>query len=288
MKSTIFFLVLLSLDPTPTLGEACGLCSGFDANLPIDLSFLTASANITTTESGKRTRRFLQESGFESDLTNCAQLKTAITLDPDPTSDNPNCDAYSLLAFSFCGCDEPPTDSCYTCPAGGTFDGDIVPDIPKEMTQGDGSFPVGTCSELAFAFSFSKLLIDAFADAFDEIADENTTATADVNFEDGMDLCAVVQSFCGCDAPESACKICENGVKNPDATIDGEDLTCGQGIKLIEFALVGVNSCDEGKKQANVAGCVCNTEVESSAFTNKNIATLLIISAATTMVAFLP
>jgi len=290
MKSIIIPLFLLSLVPTPALGEACGLCSGFNENLAIDLSSLEGP-------NGSRTRRFLQ---LEFEISTCAELKIAITSSPDITSDSPECAMMSLLAYSSCGCnDDPPAGSCYTCPAGGTFDGNIVPQIPGGMDGEDGDGPPSntTCSDIAFGASFAKLFLaafvngmeDAFVDGMEDALggdeDQNTIMSEDSTSEDSTsedstsedfsegNLCMMAHFFCGCDAPESGCKICEHGLENPHAIVktdddddDAGEFTCEVGVNLMEMQ-IGLSGgdeamCDESKEEVAIAGCVCKTEAD--------------------------
>jgi len=121
---------------------------------------------------------------------------------------------------------------------------------------------------------------------------ENQTTTTPASESDGMDtgnfICGMIRSPCGCDPNPDACKICEYGVENPDDIIkddeDNDQLTCGRGIQIIEMRLEAIDSlCDETKEQAKKGGCVC----KDSAAAYKNTVTLLVISAVTTIVAFL-
>jgi len=106
----------------------------------------------------------------------------------------------------------------------------------------------------------------------------------------GNFICGMIRSPCGCDPNPDACKICEYGVENPDDIIKGDknndQLTCGD-IQNIEMQLEIFDSqslCDEAKEQlVKEGGCVC----KDSAAAYKNTVTLLVISAVTTIVAFL-
>jgi len=167
---------------------------------------------------------------------------------------------------------------------------------------------------------------------------ENQTTTTPASESDGMDtgnfICGMIRSPCGCDPNPDACKICEYGVENPDYIINTDEnnqLTCGQGIQMIEMQQEAIDSqsvCDKTKEQVKEGGCVClspilsptdspsaspntspsastsspiasphshsedsaslgSVSTKDSAAAYKNIVTLLVISAITTMVAFL-
>jgi len=89
-------------------------------------------------------------------------------------------------------------------------------------------------------------------------------------------------------------------IENPDHVVESEGFTCEEGVKYLQRTIAS-SFCDEGKMTAKDAGCRCkspeddhcdtnhnvNGERASPGSTNKNIAILLVVSAATTMVAFL-
>jgi len=283
MFSVTIPLFLLSLAPTLTFGDKCALCTGFDESLTIDVSSLAGmfsgmdmggdDSQRSKGRDGKR-GRFLQSMEDMS----CADLKTEISsLD----SDSPDCAMSSTIAYGSCGCtDDPPAGSCYSCPFGGTFNKDTVPDLP-EMGEDGPSIPSGaTCGELAFSVTMQQAILGAFVGAFDESGGSQ-------NIED-MDLCGIIRSPCGCKPDPDACTICEFGLKNPDykSDIEGNEdnqFTCAQAVQMAEQIIVNEGPCDGAKEEVVKGGCVCKT----SAAVNKNIVTLLVISAATTMLAFL-
>jgi len=285
MFSVTIPLFLLSLAPTLTFGEKCALCTGFDESLTIDFSSLAGmfSGMDMGGDGNGRRGRFLQS--MEDMPSSCADLKTDISsLD----SDSPECAMLSTTAYGSCGCtDDPPAGSCYSCPFGGTFNKDTVPDLP-EMGQDGSSMPSGaTCGELAFSLGFNQALIGALVGAFDESGGSQTTSeSGDMDIED-IDFCGMIRSPCGCKPDPDACTICEFGLKNPDFKphLEGNEddqLTCAQADLSLTI-IDNEGPCDEAKEGAVKGGCVCKT----SAAVNKNIVTLLVISAATTMLAFL-
>jgi len=239
-------------------------------------------------------------------LSSCGDLKPVI----EAASDDTECSLYSVLAYSFCGCtDAPPADSCYSCPFGGTFNKDLVPDLDF---GDDGPSLTGTCSEVAATMSIYNSFIGAFTDVIKEARNElengkgggdngggNENGGGDLSRSGDMDinLCGMVQSSCGCNPNPDACMICEYGLENPDFAGDLPDDdhtdnamrrldsgTCGDGLKVMADTInKDTTMCADGQKQFKEAGCICAT----SASTNKNIVTLVVVSAATTMVAFL-
>jgi len=290
MFSVTIPFFLLSLAPTLTFGEKCGLCTGFDESLPIDLSFLPEMMGGMNMGGGDNTRRFAQSTDDKLP-SSCAAIKNAIS-SSDFESDSPECALYSAVAYGSCGCtDDPPTDSCYACPFGGTFKKDTVPDIP-DMGESELSLPKdATCGELARSLTVISSLVESLAGGLGGMG-ENQTTTTPASESDGMDtgnfICGMIRSPCGCDPNPDACKICEYGVENPDDIIkddeNNDQLTCGRGIQIIEMQLEATDSlCDETKEQAKKGGCVC----KDSAAAYKNTVTLLVISAVTTIVAFL-
>eukprot|EP00555_Chaetoceros_dichaeta_P005701 CAMPEP_0198262260 /NCGR_PEP_ID=MMETSP1447-20131203/10798_1 /TAXON_ID=420782 /ORGANISM="Chaetoceros dichaeta, Strain CCMP1751" /LENGTH=238 /DNA_ID=CAMNT_0043950441 /DNA_START=234 /DNA_END=950 /DNA_ORIENTATION=- len=227
--------------------------------------------------SGNGSGRFLQS--MEDMSSSCADLKTEISsLD----SDSPDCAMSSTFAYGSCGCtDDPPAGSCYSCPFGGTFNKDTVPDLPEMGEIGQSMPSDATCGELARSFGITQAIFGALAGAFDENGGSQT-------IED-IDFCGMIRSPCGCKPDPDACTICEFGLKNPDFKPDIEgnkddQFTCAQAVQMTEQFIIGNEGpCDEAKEGAVKGGCVCKT----SAAVNKNIVTLLVISAATTMLAFL-
>jgi len=224
MFSVTIPLFLLSLAPTLTFGEKCALCTGFDESLTIDIAGIISGVDMGgdgSQRSGNGRRgRFLQS--VEYMLSSCADLKTDMSsLD----SDSLECAMYSTIAYGSCGCtDDPPAGSCYSCPFGGTFNKDTVPDLPDMGEDGPSMPSDATCGELALSTDMSQAIFGALAGAFDEIGGSQTTSeSGDVDIED-IDFCGPIRSPCGC---------------------------------------------------------------KTSAAVNKNIVTLLVISAATTMLAFL-
>jgi len=302
MFSVTIPLFILSIAPTLTLADQCSVCTGFDENAAIDGTSIMSSIMSSMGGDGmdgdnnNNRKRFLQDDLMS--LSSCGDLKSAI----EATSDDTECSLYSVFAYSFCGCtDAAPADSCYSCPFGGTFDKDIVPDLDFED---DGPSLTGTCGEIATTVSILNSFIGQFSDAL-----ENENGSGDVSMSSDMDinLCGMVQSSCGCNSNPDACMICEYGVENPDFAGDFPDddhtddankrnlpnrrldsTTCGDGLTMMQVFADTIDKdttiCTEGQKQFEEAGCICAT---SSASTNKNIVTLLVVSAATTMVAFL-
>jgi len=294
MFSVTIHLFLLSLAPALTFGEKCGLCTGFDDSLPIDLSSLKRMMDDNPNRFGESTDDMLPPSS-------CEAIKTKIS-SLDFESDSPQCALYSAVAYGSCGCtDDPPTDSCYACPFGGTFKKDTMPDLPNYGGEGWGRHPNdATCGEIAFTLSFLSASIDLFSAGWGDI-----------------DYCGIIRSPCGCDPNPDTCKICEYGVENPYHIINYDDnareqLTCGQVFALFTVELGGhsQSECDKFKSYYDDDEvCVCSSPSlspslspspstspntsQGSASTKdlaaayKNIVTLLVISAITTMVAFL-
>jgi len=262
----------------PTNSDQCNLCTGFDENLMLDLSFL-APTSVAGVPAGNR---FLQDANVLDSISTCGDLKIAISFSEDPEA----CDMASLIAYANCGCtDEPPVGSCYTCPDGDAIDKDMVPDIPDNMIDDESGFPSGTCGELAIATSFASIMMGELEDAFEGDVSQTSSSSGDMTLGE-IDICGLVHSFCGCKGLDT-CKICENGLDNPDHIVEGEGFTCEEGVEMIErtgsIAVGDGTLCDESKMTAKEAGCRC----KSPASTNRNIAMLLVVSAATTMVAFL-
>jgi len=287
MFSVTIPLFLLSLAPTLTFGEKCALCTGFDESLTIDIAGIISGVDMGgdgSQRSGNGRRgRFLQS--VEYMLSSCADLKTDMSsLD----SDSLECAMYSTIAYGSCGCtDDPPAGSCYSCPFGGTFNKDTVPDLPA-MGEDGPSMPSGaTCGERALSLDMTKTVLDALEGAFG--GSQTTFESGGMDIED-IDFCGMIRSPCGCKphTDPDACTICEFGLKNPDfkPDIEGNEddqFTCAQAVQMTEQIIVNEGLCDEAKEGAVKGGCVCKT----SAAVNKNIVTLLVISAATTMLAFL-
>lgn len=314
MFSVTIPLFILSIAPTLTLADQCSVCTGFDENSAIDATSIMSSimgsmdGDSMDGDNNNNRKRFLEEDLMS--LSSCGDLKSTI----EATSDDTECSLYSVLAYSFCGCtDAAPADSCYSCPFGGTFDKDIVPDLDFED---DGPSLTGTCGEVAATVSLLNSFIGQFTDALENANGEGDNGGGDVSMSGDIDIdmCGMVQSSCGCNPNPDACMICEYGVENPDFAGDFPDddhtddankrnlpnrrldsTTCGDGLTMMQVMADTIDkdttTCTEGQKQFEEAGCICATTSAStnktSASTNKNIVTLLVVSAATTMVAFL-
>jgi len=312
MFSVTIPLFILSIAPTLTLADQCSVCTGFDENSAIDATSIMSSimgsmdGDSMDGDNNNNRKRFLQDDLMS--LSSCGDLKSAL----EAASDDTECSLYSVVAYSFCGCtDAPPADSCLSCPFGGTFDKDLVPDLDFEN---DGPSLTGTCGEVAATVSILNSFISAFTDGFTDALEnangggdngggnENGGGDVSMSGDIDIDMCGMVQSSCGCNSNPDACMICEYGVENPDFAGDFPDddnrrnlpnrrldsRTCGDGLTMMQVMADTIDKnttmCAEGQKQFEEAGCICAT---TSASTNKNIVTLLVVSAATTMVAFL-
>lgn len=291
MFSVTFRLFLLSLAPTLTIAEPCSVCAGFNEDAPIDINVIQKAFGDMMSmngDNGNRRKRFLDEISFGGigfmDLTTCGDLKTAALSAPEEEDE---CDAFDLLAYSQCGCtDDPPADYIAWCPHGGTFMEDATPDLSM---MGDGELS-GTCGEVAFLYNFITLVLSAVDLEDDNVGGGGSVSDDDMDTADAITMVsAVIQNGCGCNPDPDGCIICENGVGNPDKAIsDSEGSTdspgtCGAGYEMLQS--LPSTMCAESKEQFKSAGCICKPAESTSA--KKNIATLLVISAATTMVAFL-
>lgn len=245
-------LFFISFITASIRGEQCTVCTGFDDTRTIDMEELGLL-------------------GGSGAVTNCADLKEVIPL-IDMATNSTECSLYNIISYEYCGCDNPPMEGCYVC-----ADGTPLPDMDLVPVIMDITYDGMTCGEMAYNTSvsaiFLTLMMDAFGDMGDLFFDDMGAAVDGEGIEEApeeeMDLpdidlagmmCGMVGGSCGCQVT-TACKICENGLKNPDfvpETDDDSSFTCASGVAMFEYMFDASGlSCDEAKKEVASSGCEC-------------------------------
>mmetsp|Transcript_30697 Transcript_30697/g.46795 ORF Transcript_30697/g.46795 Transcript_30697/m.46795 type:complete len:309 (+) Transcript_30697:49-975(+) len=228
-------LVFTVICPAFAGAASCSVCTGFDETKMIDIPILQTSFQEVLG----------QELRSEDLYSSCAKLKTDIESTVD---DERSCLLYDLISFFWCGCSNPPVDTCFYCPDGSVIPNiGLIPSITGSLDITKEGEKKKSCKEIAFATSLAEMF-------------EPATVIDKVKNYEAVTHCAAVHSACECPG-STECEICQYGVKNPYELVMTHTksvVSCIEFAHELELLSFSETLCAENKRSfEGEYGCKC-------------------------------